>query len=250
VALPNGQTVTLNADGTFTVDADSDEEIAPFTYTISDGTNTDTAFVTVNTIPCFVAGTMILTPEGEKPVETLEPGDLVLTHDNGAQPLRWIGQRSVKAEGDLAPVRIAAHTFGVHRTLLVSPQHRILIQDAVSELLFGEPQVLISAKHLLNDKTVTRQVGGMVDYVHLLFDEHQVVFSAGLPTESFLPGSQTADFFEEEVLKEICSIFPEIDPKTGDGYSPSARRILKRHEAEVLMSVASPPVPERLDRVA
>ena len=238
VTLPNGQSVTLNADGTFTIAVDGDEELANFTYTISDGTDTDVGFVTVNTVPCFVAGTLIRTPGGEVPVERLQPGDLVLTHDNGPQMLRWIGQRRVAAEGKHAPIRIAAHSFGVHRTLMVSPQHRILIRDSLSELLFGEPEVLVAAKHLLNDRTVTRQVGGHVDYVHLLFDEHQVIFSEGLATESFLPGPQTTDGFELEVLEEIISIFPELDPRTGEGYGPSARRTLKEFEAMVLMSGA------------
>lgn len=237
VTLPNGQSVTLNADGTFTITADADEEVAAFTYGISDGAGlTDTGFVTVSTIPCFVAGTLIRTPGGEVPVETLEPGDLVLTKDNGAQPLRWIGSRRVAAEGVLAPIRIAAHTFGVHRTLLVSPQHRILIRDSLSELLFGEPEVLVAAKHLLNNRTVTRRPGGTVDYVHLLFDTHQVVFSEGLPSESFLPGSQSAALFDREALDEICAIFPELDPDTGDGYGPAARRLLKGFEAQVLVA--------------
>ncbi len=238
VTLPNGQTVTLNANGTFTITADADEEIANFTYAISDGTLNDTGFVTVSTVPCFVAGTLIRTPDGEVPVETLQPGDLVLTQDNGPQPLRWIGRREVAAEGDLAPIRIAAHTFGIHRTLTVSPQHRILIRDALAELLFGETEVLVAAKHLINDCTVTRQRGGTVQYVHLMFDAHQVVFSEGLPTESFLPGPQTTATFEREALAEIEAIFPELNVTTGDGYSPAARRTLRDYEARVLLSQA------------
>jgi len=236
VTLPNGQTVTLNADGTFTVVADADEEVAVFTYTVTDGTLTDTGLVTINTVPCFVAGTLIATPYGEVPVESLECGDLVMTNDHGAQPLRWIGRRTVPAEGDLAPIRIAAHTFGVHRTLLVSPQHRVLIRDSLSELLFGESEVLVAAKHLLNDRTVTRRVGGQVEYVHLMFDQHQVVFSEGLPSESFLPGPQTTQDFDQDMLDELCAIFPELDPATGHGYGPTARLTLKAHEARVLMS--------------
>jgi hypothetical protein len=89
VTLPSGQTVQLNADGTFTVIGDGQIESKTFTYTIADGLgNTDVGFVTINSIPCFVAGTAILTPDGEVAVESLLPGDLVMTHDDGAQPLR------------------------------------------------------------------------------------------------------------------------------------------------------------------
>jgi hypothetical protein len=73
-----------------------------------------------------------------------------------------------------------------------------------------------------------------VTYVHLLFDRHQVVFSEGLETESFLPGPQTATSFEAEVVAEIYSIFPELDPESGVGYPTAARRTLKRYEAELL----------------
>ncbi|KMW60634.1 iron-regulated protein frpC [Candidatus Rhodobacter oscarellae] len=251
VVLPNGQSITLNSDGTFTVLADAQQEIAPFTYTVTDGTNTDTAFVTVSTIPCFVAGTMILTPEGERPVEALQAGDLVMTQDNGPQVLRWVGGRNDYAQYDHAPIRIAAHTFGLHRTLLVSPQHRILIRDPLSELMFGDGEVLVAAKHLVNGRTVTRQFGGQVHYVHLLFDEHQVVFSEGLPSESFLPGPQTTGSFEADLQAEIAELFPALDPKTGAGYGPAARRTLKEYEAKVLFAGGMrPPETRRADREA
>ncbi|MFN4172846.1 MAG: Hint domain-containing protein, partial [Pseudorhodobacter sp.] len=215
VTLPSGQQVQVNADGTITIFGDGDVEQVSFTYEA--GLNTgggpkDTGFVHINSIPCFVAGTMILTPDGEVPVEGLCPGDLVVTHDEGPQPLRWIGQRRVAATGAFAPVEIRAGTFGAHRTLLVSPQHRILVRDSLAELLFGEDEVLIAARHLVNDQSVRIRSGGEVDYVHLLFDRHQVVFSQGLATESFLPGPRTADLFEAEAMAEICAIFPELDP--------------------------------------
>lgn len=235
ITLPSGETVTLNADGTLTVVGDADVDEISFTYGIESSTGaTDIGIVTVDTIPCFVSGTMILTPDGEVPVESLQAGDLVMTHDDGPQPLRWIGQRTVPAIDSFAPVHIKAGTFGEHRDLLVSPQHRVLIRDSLAELLFGESEVLIAAKDLLNDNSVRIQEGGDVTYVHLLFDRHQVIFSEGLTTESFLPGPQTSHAFEQDIIDEICALFPEIDPDTGLGYSPSARRTLRGFEARML----------------
>ena len=75
-----------------------------------------------------------------------------------------------------------------------------------------------------------------MDYVHLLFDRHQVIWSSGLATESFLPGPQTTRGFEREIVQEICAIFPEMNPQTGLGYSPAVRRTLKSYEAQVLIS--------------
>ncbi|MEH6829715.1 MAG: Hint domain-containing protein [Sulfitobacter sp.] len=234
VILPTGQQVTLNADGTFSVVGDGDEEDFNFTYTIDNGTNTDVGFVNATSVPCFVAGTLIATPDGDRRAEQLQPGDLIMTKDEGAQPLRWIGSRRVAATGEFAPIYIRANTLGQHRDLLVSPLHRVLIKDNLAELLFGEAEVLVAARDLVNDHSITRREGGEVTYVHLLFDRHQVVFSEGLETESFLPGPQTSSSFESEVVEEIYRIFPELNPETGAGFPTAARRTLKRYEAELL----------------
>lgn len=231
ITLPTGQTVTLGAGGQFTVTGDGDEENFNFTYAVTDGVNTDTGFVNATSIPCFVAGTKIATPSGDKQVQDLAPGDLVLTQDDGPQELRWIGTRTVAAEGAFAPILIRAGTFGARHDVQVSPLHRVLIRDSLAELLFGEAEVLVNAKDLVNDHSVLRVTGGTVTYVHLMFDKHQVVFSEGLATESFLPGPQTVKSMEAQVVDEICAIFPELDPKTGAGYSPAARRTLKGYEA-------------------
>lgn len=239
VTLNSGQTVQLNADGTLSLAGDGDTEQFSFTYEVENGDGvSDTGFVLVDSVPCFVAGTMIRTPDGQRPVETLEPGDLVMTRDDGAQPLRWIGRRRVAARGDFAPIHIAADTFGRHNALALSPLHRVLIRDSLAELLFGEREVLVAARDLLNDHSVRRVEGGEVEYVHILFDRHQVVYSEGLETESFLPGPQTANSFEADIIDEICAIFPDLCPETGRGYSPAARRTLKRYEAQLLMSRA------------
>lgn len=237
ITLATGQKVKLNADGTFTIIGDGTVETATFSYTVKDNLgHLDTAFVTVNSVPCFVAGTRVLTPAGEVAVESLQPGDLVMTQDEGPQPLRWIGRRAVQAIGDHAPICIAADTFGCHGPLCLSPQHRVLIRDGLAELLFGVPEVLVAAKDLVNDRSVRAQSGGTVDYVHLLFDRHQVVFAEGLPTESFLPGPQTSKSFDAPIVAELVSIFPELDLATGQGYSPAARRTLRGYEAQVLFA--------------
>lgn len=242
VTLATGQVVTLNADGTFSITTDNDNDTISFTYGVKSVNgvgsqlHNDVGIVTVETIPCFVAGTRILTPTGEVRVEDLRPGDMVVTRDEGARPIRWTGQRSVAATGAMAPVRIAANTFGLHGEVWVSPQHRVLLLDAMADLLFGEPEVLVAAKSLLNDKTVRRIEGGEVTYVHLLFDRHQVIYSEGLATESFLPGPQTARAFDQPQIDEICALFPDLNHTDWAGYGAAARRTLKPHEAQILLA--------------
>ncbi|MCC0062843.1 MAG: Hint domain-containing protein [Defluviimonas sp.] len=236
VVLPSGDSVTLNADGTLTVHNDADAGPFTFSYTVHSSTGiNDVGMVTISTVPCFVAGTRVLTPDGPVAVETLAPGDHVLTNDHGPQPVRWIGRRRIAANGAFAPIRIRAGTFGDHGALMVSPQHRVMLTNSHAELLFGAAEVLIAAKDLVDGRSVEVVEGGTVEYVHLLFDRHEVIFSEGLPTESFLPGPQTTGSFEQDLVAEIAAIFPEIDPMTGAGYGAAVRRALKSHEARVLM---------------
>jgi hypothetical protein len=235
VTLNSGQQVTLNADGTFTVLGDGEIETVNFTYTVQSSTGqSDTGFVTVGSVPCFVAGTLVQTDAGLRPVQRLLPGDRVWTRDRGYQPLRWIGQRTVPALDALAPVRIAAGALGDHGAIMVSPQHRVLVQDMLAQMLFDAPEVLAAAKYLVNGRTIRYATGGTVDYVHLLFDRHEIIRANGLLSESFLPGAQTHDIFEAESLAEIVTLFPAFDPATGEGYGPAARPILRQHEARLL----------------
>ncbi|MES2142823.1 MAG: Hint domain-containing protein [Pseudomonadota bacterium] len=238
ITLSTGQQVTLNANGTLTVLGDGQVETANFTYTVGVGNSgpTDVGIVTINSIPCFVAGTRIRTSLGEVPVETLVVGDLVDTLDDGPQPLRWIGRGRVLARGNLAPIRIRAGTFGDHGTLMVSPQHRILIRDPLAVLMFGEDDVLVTAKDLVNGHSIRAVPGGSVDYVHLFFDRHQIVFSQGLATESYLPGAETADSFDRRIMAELRAILPGLDmPGT---VMRAVRPGLRSFEAQALLLAA------------
>ena len=237
VTLTTGQTVTLNADGTLDMVGNAVSEDVVFTYEIASTTgDTAVGIVTVDTVPCFTAGTMIRTERGEMPVEMLSVGQNVLTRDHGPQPIRWIGRRLIPAEGPMAPVRIEANTFGEHETLTVSPLHRVLVQNAQAELLFGTHEVLVAARDLVDGRNIRKLEGGQVEYIHLLFDRHQVIWSDGLLSESFLPGPQTAHCFDAERIAEICTIFPELNPETGAGYGPAARPTLKSFEARLLVA--------------
>lgn len=248
VTLADGTVVTLLLSGELEIvppasqSALTANETIHFTYTADDGTGiTDTAFVTVTAIPCFVRGTMILTEHGEKAVEDLVAGDRIETRDNGLQELRWIGSRKVAAEGRFAPIAIEAGTFGMHRRLVVSPQHRVMLTHWMAELMFGEDEVLVAAKDLVNDCSVRVLTpdafdNGEVEYFHLLFDQHQIVFSEGLATESFLPGPTVMNDLDAEVQEEVLALFPGINPATMDGYGPAARLPLRAFEARAMLA--------------
>ena len=133
--------------------------------------------VTTEPIPCFTAGTRITTDRGDVAVETLTVGDKIKTKDNGFQTLRFIGRRTVPGKGRFAPIAFAPGVVGNARRLLLSPQHRVLVDHWRAELLFGEAEVLSAAKHLVNGDTITTAPQNEVTYVHLLFDKHEIILS-------------------------------------------------------------------------
>lgn len=183
--------------------------------------------------PCFTPGTMILTPAGEVPVEDLAPGDLVMTRDDGARPLRWTGRRRVDATGDFAPVRFATGIIGNSRPLLVSPQHRILVTGWQAELACGIAEVFVAAKHLVDGHQITRAPQDSIDYIHLMFDRHQIVTSNGAPTESFFPG----DFILEgdrALRAELNALFPALEAMCPPEEWQTARPVARGAELHCL----------------
>ena len=184
-------------------------------------------------LACFVRGTLIETANGPRYIETLKQGDLVMTRDRGAQPLVWTGGRKVDGTGDLAPVHFAAGALGNIRPLLVSPNHRILITGWEAELHFGQDEVLVPAKGLINGTTIRQDPVDFVTYHHILFDQHEVVLSEGIYTESFPPGRALLTH-DRHMYQEMVTIFPELAHPDFEAPFPTARPCLKPYEARLL----------------
>ncbi len=188
------------------------------TYTF--GTfNTDGAVLYDDLYYCFAAETLIDTPKGMRQIETLQPGDLVHTIDSGAQPIRWIGRRWLPAaqlvlNPKLVPIRIKAGALAPsvpERDLVLSPQHRVLVRSVIAERMFGTKEVLLPARKLLDLPGVEQATDlAGVEYVHFLFDRHQLVRSEGAVTESLYTGPEALKAVGEEAREEIETLFPEI----------------------------------------
>jgi len=178
-------------------------------------------------VTCFTRATPISTPDGERLVEELRPGDRVDTLDNGPQVLRWIGRRRVQAQGAFAPVRFAPGALGNARALTVSPQHRILITGWRAEMLFAAREVLVPATALVNGDTIARVPGGEVEYFHLLFDRHELVHSDGLISESFFPAAQGWSTLEHAARDEILTLFPQLRCAGPAAYGRTARPVVR-----------------------
>ncbi|MGY3437038.1 Hint domain-containing protein [Marinovum sp. KMM 9879] len=196
-----------------------------------------------NVIPCFTPGTTIATPTGERLIEDLREGDRVITRDNGLQEIRWIGTTELTGHKlarapHLRPILIQAGSLGPNlpeQDILVSPQHRILMSGEKAQLFFEEREVLAAAKHL-TDLDGIDEVGTLgVTYIHFMFDQHEVVLSNGVWTESFQPGDQTMSSMGDKPRSEIFELFPELETAEGLQDYSAARRSLKKHEAKLLV---------------
>lgn len=203
---------------------------------------------TIHDLPvtCFANGTLIATAFGERPVEEIRVGDLVMTRDHGLQPVCWIGRRHVSAaemaaRPALAPVRIAAGALGAGlpaQDLLVSQQHRVLVRSAIAARMFGAEELLIAAKHLTEvDGIDLVSPPDGVTYLHLMFAAHEIVLSNGAPTESLYPGAQALRALGE-VAQEIFALFPHLRDGIEDvpgarlfAAGKKARQLAMRHAA-------------------
>ncbi|MEN8889525.1 MAG: Hint domain-containing protein, partial [Celeribacter marinus] len=214
-------------------------------YNADDNTYANINYTNIEqVIPCFTPGTMIATPEGERAVESLKVGDKVITRDNGMQTIRWVGAKDMTTEEmtkrtELKPILIREGALGQglpERDMIVSPNHRMLVTSEKAALLFEDYEVLVAAKHLLGREGVEELDAQDVTYIHIMFDRHEVILSDGTWSESFQPGDYTLAGIGEESRTEIFTLFPELrDIATREDYV-TARRVLRKHEAALLVN--------------
>jgi hypothetical protein len=143
------------------------------------------------TMPCFAAGTRIMTAHGEMPVERLREGDRVSTVSGQDRVIRWIGHRTIDCRRhakphDVWPVRVHAGAFGdglPRRELWLSPDHAVFVD-----------KVLIPVRYLINGRTIVQKRVAEVTYYHLELPAHDVILAEGLPCESYLDTGNRSDF--------------------------------------------------------
>ncbi|MBL4806749.1 MAG: Hint domain-containing protein [Rhodobacteraceae bacterium] len=215
--------------------------VASFTLVFGDGSDhyqagwisvTDIKFDEAEPV-CFARGTLIETKHGEVAVEDLVAGDMVRTLDNSYQPIRWIGSRTTSGMGRFAPILLRKGTVGNTRDLYVSPAHRVLVQGWRTQVLFGHSEMLTSAISLVNGTSIIQQKCDSVDYFHILFEKHEVIFSDGAPTESFDPSATNVDAMGAATRDEIYALFPELEFDAAS-FGPVARNCMTLHEAAIL----------------
>ncbi|MEP3347949.1 MAG: Hint domain-containing protein [Litoreibacter sp.] len=239
-----GDTVTV--DGVFITGVTFTTSGGPF-FTpndgsiLVDGTADARTFVTPSTSfpvddlgpPCFVRGTLIQTPNGRVPIETLKVGDLVTTRDNGDQVLTWVGTARTHGQAQFSPVRFEIGSCGNTEVLEVSQQHQMLLVAPMNDLNFGTNEVLVAAKHLVGNEGVELSPRAHVDYIHLMFSQHEIICANGAWSESFFYGNQEVSGLNTAARQELESIFAD-DLEVLNNFRETARYCLKAHEAALV----------------
>jgi hypothetical protein len=166
---------------------------------------------------CFLGGTMIATPEGEAAVETLQAGDLVLTADGRAVPVRWIGINTVATRfadpKRNMPICVTAGALGEglpRQDLKLSPDHALLIDG-----------VLVQAGALINGSTIHR-VSSMPElfrYYHVEVAAHDLILAEGVPAETFVDNVSRMAFDNWQEFVDLC----DGEPPTGEMTYPRAK---------------------------
>jgi len=198
-----------------------------------------TGVTTKTTVVCFVGGTRIATPTGERFVETLQVGDLVLTADGAIKPIRWIGRREISQadlvfKKELRPICISAGSFGPglpHSDLYLSRQHQVAVEGWTVEMLFGEDRVLARAGHLEQGPVRSVLPAKPVVYHHILLDEHELLIANGLAAESFQPGPVGLCALDDLARNELEALDPALLLKASTAIAPS----LKAFETQLLL---------------
>jgi hypothetical protein len=199
--------------------------------------------------PCFLRGTRIRTVDGDRKIEDIRIGDLVVTKSGAAKPVLWVARRRYcRSEGArwveyIRPVRIARDALGPNM-----PSADLFVTDTHAILFDGD---LIQALDLVNGTTIARYPAEELDeieYFHIRLDTHDVIYAEGAECESLGDGDYDRfdNFVEYERLYGARggSSAGRYAPMLG-GFGPRAR-VLSH-----LRSAASPfiDVRNKLERV-
>ena len=198
-------------------------------------------------VACYCKGTMILTENGEVPVDDLAIGDKVMTMLGQFRPIKWIGRRSyagrfILGNADILPICLKAGCLGDRlpwRDLWISPHHAMYLNG-----------VLIEARDLVNGLSVVQADHvDKVEYFHIELYSHDVLIAEGAFSESYIDDDNRGMFHN---ANEYFDIFGAAMPgqaeycvpRHTDGYEVEAARRLVNRRAGLKSAEAEPVVGE------
>jgi len=148
---------------------------------------------------CFLAGSMIETPDGSVAVEDIHVGDSVVAYVDGVAEVRnviWTGTKHVTVNPSLAadeagyPVRIRENAIadGVpNKDLLVTAEHCLFVDGK-----FVPARMHVNGSSIAYDRSITSY-----DYYHVETADHAVIKANNVLTESYLDTGNRAEMRQE-----------------------------------------------------
>ena len=173
-------------------------------------------------------GANLRTPCGERRVEFLRTGDLVVTRDNGLQSVKMIWTRvipaaEIAADPSLAPVTLPARAIAPMmpgKPLKVGGAHRLLIPGWRIDDEEDTESCLVAARDVEGLELGGDVPEGDLTYYNIVFDSPQVFCANGMPVESFTPDEATLKTAPRETVEELRKAFPDLSPKFTDYPAP------------------------------
>ncbi|MDC0737046.1 Hint domain-containing protein [Cognatishimia sp. SS12] len=180
-------------------------------------------------VSCLAATATVVTSAGLRALHDLRAGDLVLTRDNGFQPLLWIGH----VAGDKAvpmAIEIAADAIdeGIpSEPLIVSARQRILLSCPEIAAQFGTTEVLARAVDLLHLEGVS-EVAAPDSFFALFFARHEVLRVNDAWLDTLQPDAENMRCFSSSQRDAITALCPRLNALPLERSYPAARPSLRR----------------------
>ncbi|MEB8388032.1 Hint domain-containing protein [Rhodobacteraceae bacterium KMM 6894] len=127
----------------------------------------------------LVSGSIVLTLDGELPVEHLLPGDRVVTRDTGVAVLKSVHRHQWRGRA----VRILAGSLGdtrPDRDVVLPEIQQMLVRDWRAKALFGLRQAAVPAGALLDGEYISCEGMTTMTLHELRFETSHVIYADGL----------------------------------------------------------------------
>jgi len=182
------------------------------------------------TYACFLKGTHIATPDGEKTVESLVAGDKVITASGGVATVKWLGHRTLYKSR--IPAKDAVRAFPIlikkdaiasnvpHADLIVSPGHHLEFNGA-----------LVPAMMLVNGQTIVQQFERRsFEYFHVELEQFDIILAEGVPAESYVDMGNRSMFQNADEV----AMNPDFGPSEG---RPNVEGIVIAREGAIVEAI-------------
>lgn len=178
-------------------------------------------------IACLASSATVVTQMGAKPVSELQVGDMLLTRDNGFQPILWV--KPVHGD-DAIPMAVEINASQLQKgapddVVRLSGRQGVLLIDASLEEQFGSREVLVRAGDLLHLNGVSEVESLDVAYA-VLMPRHEVIHVNGVWMESLVPDGEACKHFSAEDKAKLKELLPNLQTLPIERSYPAARNVL------------------------